>query len=133
MGQAYNFHSISLWSGRTVVQGGQDKIDDLQPDARFPYDLQCLQDRFEPRFPFGNGLSYTTFEYTNLSLSEQVVSAEGTLRVGVDITNTGASAGEEVVQLYVSYEDSRVDRPVKALKGFAKIHVSPGQTRRDSV
>ena len=74
-----------------------------------------------PRFPFGYGLSYTTFSYTNLPLSDETMPSDGALRIRVDVSNTGAVAGEEVVQLYVSCTGSRVDRPVRALKGFEKV------------
>ncbi len=96
------------------------------------YHGYLLVDRegIEPRFPFGYGLSYTSFEYGNLTLSESLLSPDRTLKIGVDVTNTGAYAGEEVVQLYVSCEGSRVDRPVKVLKGFEKVHFEPGETRR---
>ena len=92
--------------------------------------LHVDREGIEPRFPFGYGLSYTTFAYENLSLSDETIPSDGALRVGVDISNTGAVGGEEVVQLYVSCTGSRVDRPVKVLKGFEKVHFAPGETRR---
>jgi len=84
----------------------------------------------EPAFPFGFGLSYTTYSYANLQLDSKEIGPEGTLTVNVDVTNTGTIAGEEVVQLYVGYNDSRVERPLKELKRFLKIHLTPGETRR---
>jgi len=104
-----------------------------QTQVEYGYDhgyLYVDRQGIEPRFPFGYGLSYTTFAYTNLALSDETVPGDGALRVGVDVSNTGAVAGEEVVQLYVSYTGSRVRRPVRALKGFEKILVAPGKTRR---
>jgi beta-glucosidase len=92
--------------------------------------LHVDREGIEPRFPFGYGLSYTTFAYGNLTLSDETVPGDGALRVGVDVSNTGAVLGEEVVQLYVSCTGSRVDRPVRALKGFQKVLVEPGETRR---
>jgi len=92
--------------------------------------LHVDREGIEPRFPFGYGLSYTTFGYRNLTLSDETVPSDCALRVGVDISNRGAVAGEEVVQLYVSCTGSRVDRPVRALKGFEKVLVAPGETRR---
>ena len=92
--------------------------------------LHVDREGIEPRFPFGYGLSYTSFAYTNLTLSDETVLSDGALRIGVDITNTGAVAGEEVAQLYVSCTGSSVDRPVRALKGFQKVLVAPGETRR---
>jgi beta-glucosidase len=92
--------------------------------------LHVDREGIEPRFPFGYGLSYTTFAYANLWLSDETIPSDGTLQVGVDVSNTGAVGGEEVVQLYVSCEGSRVDRPVKVLKGFQKVHCEPGETKR---
>jgi beta-glucosidase len=91
-----------------------------------------LMDRLghRPAFPFGFELSYTTFEYRNLELDRDIVGGDGTLRVSVDIANTGAVTGEEVAQLYVGYDESRVERPVKELKGFIRVRLEPGETRR---
>ncbi len=83
----------------------------------------------EPAFPFGFGLSYTTFAYRDLRLDGTEIPTDGTLRVSVDVTNTGGVAGEEVVQLYVGYEGSQVERCLKELKGFAKVHLAPGETK----
>lgn len=83
-----------------------------------------------PLFPFGFGLSYTSFAYANLHVSRSVLAPGGRVRVSVDVTNTGAVAGDEVVQLYVSYAGSAVDRAERDLKAFARIHLEPGETRR---
>ncbi|TAH66218.1 MAG: glycosyl hydrolase, partial [Anaerolineaceae bacterium] len=80
-------------------------------------------------FPFGHGLSYTTFEYSNLRLSSDKIKDNETVNVSVDITNTGKLMGKEVVQLYVSDKESTVIRPVKELKGFAKVKLEPGETK----
>jgi beta-glucosidase len=84
----------------------------------------------EPLFPFGFGLSYTSFAYANLSLSSSEIAADGTVDLSFDVMNTGDFAGQEVAQLYVSYTGSRVDRPLRDLKGFARIAVAPGATQR---
>jgi beta-glucosidase len=84
----------------------------------------------EPAFPFGFGLSYTTFAYRHMLLDRKEIAADGELEVSVDVTNTGGVAGEEVVQLYVGCEGSQVERPVRELKGFAKVHLEPGETKR---
>ncbi|MFK4302839.1 beta-glucosidase [Paenibacillus sp. RC254] len=81
-------------------------------------------------FPFGYGLSYTTFEYSNLKLSHTTLDSETeTLTVSVDVTNTGKVEGKEVVQLYVAPHKGVIIRPVKELKGFAKISLNPGETK----
>jgi beta-glucosidase len=82
-----------------------------------------------PLFPFGFGLSYTTFQYTNLAVMPTMLAPDGRLVVTADVTNTGAVAGDEVAQLYVSAVGSRVERAPKDLKAFARVHVEPGQTR----
>lgn len=82
-----------------------------------------------PAFAFGFGLSYTTYEYRGLRLNAEEIPPEGTLQVEVEIANTGGMAGEEVAQLYVGYPSSRVERPVKELKGFARVSLAPGESR----
>ncbi len=83
-------------------------------------------------FPFGHGLSYTTFDYSNLKVSADVIKDTDILTVKVDVTNTGKSAGKEVVQLYVGDRESSVIRPLKELKGFEKVALNPGETKRVS-
>ena len=81
------------------------------------------------RFPFGYGLSYTTFSYSNLMLDKGIISDTETVLVSVDVTNTGERAGAEVVQLYIGAPESDVFRPVRELKGFEKVFLEPGQTK----
>ena len=85
-----------------------------------------------PLFPFGHGLSYTTFEYSNLAVSPQE-SDDGNVQVSFNLTNTGRRAGAEVAQVYVADTHSGVPRPLKELKGFAKINLKPGETRRVTI
>ncbi len=80
-------------------------------------------------FPFGFGLSYTTFEYSNLTVSADAIKDTDVLTVTVDVTNTGAVAGKEVVQLYVGDCESTVFRPKRELKGFEKVYLAPGETK----
>lgn len=80
-------------------------------------------------FPFGHGLSYTTFEYSNLTVDKESMKDTDTMTVTVDITNTGNMAGKEVVQLYVADKKSTVIRPVKELRDFAKVELAPGETK----
>ena len=82
----------------------------------------------EPLYPFGHGLSYTTFEYSNLRTDVDRLAAGSALTVSVDVRNTGDRAGDEVVQLYVSHLDSRVERPQRELKGFRRVTIEPGAT-----
>ena len=86
-----------------------------------------IDERNEPLFPFGFGLSYTTFEYSNLKISETSFKANQTVKVAVDITNTGNFDGKEVVQLYIRDLVGSVTRPVKELKGFQKINIKKGE------
>ena len=82
-----------------------------------------------PLYPFGHGLSYTTFKYANLRASAPTLAAGGTVTVRVDVTNTGARAGDEVVQLYARHLGSKVDRPRKDLRGYQRVSLRPGETR----
>jgi beta-glucosidase len=87
----------------------------------------------EPLYPFGYGLSYTTFAYSNIRTSSNVLRPNGKLVVSFDLTNTGKRSGEEVVQLYVKHLESKVSRPLKELKGFKRIAVKAGETQRVAV
>jgi beta-glucosidase len=82
----------------------------------------------EPRYPFGHGLSYTTFEFGEPSLSSDTFRSGTLLSVTVDVRNSGDRAGSEVVQCYVAPESPRLARPNKELKAFAKVHLEPGQS-----
>jgi beta-glucosidase len=86
-----------------------------------------LDQRNEPLFPFGYGLSYTNFEYSNLKISADKISASESLKVSVDVTNTGNFDGKEVVQLYIRDVVGSVTRPIKELKGFQKIALKKGE------
>jgi beta-glucosidase len=83
----------------------------------------------EPLFPFGYGLSYTSFEYTGISVDKQELLDNETLTVKISVKNTGKAAGKEVVQLYVRDVESSVIRPDKELKGFAKVDLQPGEEK----
>jgi len=96
-----------------------------KPSARRGYVL----DTIAPLYPFGFGLSYTSFGYSNLRISAKQISATGRTRVAVDVRNTGNRAGDEVVQLYIRDEVSSATRPVKELRGFQRVSLAPGETR----
>jgi len=84
----------------------------------------------KPLYPFGYGLSYTTFRYDHLSFSSDTLRGGDSLTVAVDVTNTGARAGDEVAQLYVRYPQAAVPRPRRDLRGYRRVTLEPGETRR---
>jgi beta-glucosidase len=85
--------------------------------------------RDEPLYSFGHGLSYTTFAYSNLKASADSLSADDEITVSVDVQNSGAIAGEEVVQLYVKHLESSVVRPSQELRGFERVALQPGERK----
>ena len=85
--------------------------------------------KMEVLFPFGHGLSYTTFAYANLRVDKDVIDDTESVSVSVDVTNTGSVAGKEIVQLYVSDRESTPIRPEKELKGYEKVDLVPGETK----
>jgi beta-glucosidase len=117
--------------GGRLAQTWPRSLDQLPP--MMDYDLRhgrtYMYFRGEPQFPFGHGLSYTTFGYANLRTSAPSFTRGGAIDVSVDVTNTGPRAGDEVVQLYVRYRESKVDRPLKQLRGFQRVALGPGEAR----
>lgn len=83
----------------------------------------------EPLFPFGWGLSYSTFKYSSLRVTPDSIGSEGQTKVTVDVSNTGSIRGDEVAQLYIHQEVSSVTRPIKELRGFRRITLNPGETK----
>ena len=105
-------------------------VNDLPPFD--DYSMKGRTYRFfegEPLYPFGHGLSYTTFRYGNLRLSRRTAGPRDTVAVSFDVTNTGARAGDEVPQLYVQHTGSKVERPIRDLRGYSRVTLRPGQTR----
>jgi beta-glucosidase len=117
--------------GGRLVQTWLHSVDDLPP--MLDYDLRLgrayLYYEGTPLYPFGYGLSYTTFAYSNLRSGGAAVSASSALEVSVDVTNTGKRAGDDVVQLYARYPKSLVKRPQKQLVGFRRVRLDPGETK----
>jgi beta-glucosidase len=83
----------------------------------------------KPLFPFGHGLSYTTFEYSALALSRERATSGETIDINIKVENTGSAMGDEVVQLYICDEYACSPRPIKELKGFVRLTLQPGETR----
>ncbi len=122
--------------GDTVHTGRNYKLEAAHPvfDIRYTegifsgyrwYDKQNIA----PLYPFGFGLSYTTFEYENLAVSQERFRGNGTVHVSITVKNTGNVIGSETVQLYVQDVECTVPRPVKELKGFKKVSLKPGESR----
>ena len=104
-----------------------------------PHDVPYASDKYvsryvdvpvEPLYPFGHGLSYTTFAYGEPTLSATTVGLDGSLTVSVELTNTGDRAGVEVVQFYVADEERSVTPPVQELKGFERVELQPGESQQ---
>jgi beta-glucosidase len=96
------------------------------PDPRDPYTSKYLDVAWTPLYPFGFGLSYTTFAYSDLRVRKRVLQMDDTLYASVSLRNTGSQSGEEVVQLYVRDNVGSVTRPVRELKAFRKVVLTPG-------
>ena len=100
-----------------------------RPPADAPYVSKYIDCPNDPLYPFGFGLSYTTFSYSDISLSKEKITRNETLKVSVDVSNTGKLAGTEVVQMYIRDLVGSVSRPVKELKGFQKVDLQPGEKK----
>lgn len=114
-----------------LVQTWPESLDQLPPMPE--YDITkgrtYMYFKGEPLYPFGYGLSYTNFEYSDLKTSSDNITVNGNVVVSATIRNTGRLAGDEVVQLYVAFPDSKVLRPLKALRGFSRITLAPGESK----
>jgi beta-glucosidase len=117
--------------GGRLVTTWPKSVDQLP--AMMDYDIRhgrtYMYFKGEPLYPFGYGLSYTTFSYANLKASSSKLANDGSITVSVDVTNTGSRTGDEVVQLYVKHLKSKVERPVEELKGFQRVTLNPNETK----
>ncbi len=120
-------HSLGTYPG-TKRTDGTDIFDCNYAEGIFVGYRWLDREKQQPLFPFGHGLSYTTFKYGRATVDSRTVTTDGTLTVTVPVTNTGTREGQEVVQLYISDLKSSHPRPVKELKGFRKIRLKPGET-----
>jgi beta-glucosidase len=98
-------------------------------DPKNKFTSKYLDISNDPVYPFGYGLSYTTFDYSDIKLSQTQLKGEEKLTASVTLTNTGKVAGEEVVQLYIQQPAASVSRPVKELKNFKKVLLQPGEKK----
>ncbi|MGD1084748.1 MAG: glycoside hydrolase family 3 C-terminal domain-containing protein, partial [Verrucomicrobiota bacterium] len=142
---------IEAWWGGE--EGGNAIADvifgDVNPAGRMPLTVYASADQVPPQdeydvtrgftymylngkplFPFGHGLSYTTFKYGALELSDSKIASTNRITATIDITNTGRREGDEVVQLYVHEMNPSVKRPGKELRGFQRVHLLPGETKK---
>lgn len=87
------------------------------------------KEKIKPLFPFGYGLSYTTFKYGKAILDKKEMHEDETIQITIPVTNTGTRAGAEIVQLYIGDKESSLPRPLKELKGFSKVSLEPGETK----
>ena len=110
-----------LNTGRPVEKGA---------DKYRKYASNYLEVRNDPLYPFGYGQTYTTFRYSDLSLSSATMAADGSVEASIVVSNTGQRDGDEVVQLYVHQQAASIARPVKELRGFQRIHLKAGEQRR---
>ena len=108
-----------------------DSVDQIPPQDEYDITKGFTYMYFagKPQFAFGHGLSYTTFQYSGLKLSQTKIASDGKVTVSLDVQNTGARAGDEVVQLYVHDVEASVKRPTKQLRGFQRIALNPKEKK----
>ena len=95
----------------------------------YKYQSNYIDVRNDPLYPFGYGLSYTTFSYGDVQLSADHIARDGSVTASVTVTNTGQRDGDEVVQLYIHHPAAQIARPVKELKGFERVFLKSGESR----
>jgi len=117
--------------GGHLVTTWPKSLDQLPPmmDYNIRHGHTYMYFKGQPLYPFGFGLSYTTFAYKHLRVSSKSLAKDGMVTVSVDVKNMGSRSGDEVVQLYVSHPKSTIERPLKELKGFQRVTLAPHETR----
>ncbi len=115
-------HLVTTWPA---------SMDQLPPmmDYNIRHGRTYMYAKGKPLYPFGYGLSYTSFRYANLKTNAPQIAKDGEVTVSVDVSNTGKMAGDTVVQLYVGYPESKVERPTQELEGFKRMHLAVGETK----
>jgi len=121
--------------GGKLVQTWPDSLSQLPPmmDYNIRHGRTYMYMKDKPLYPFGFGLSYTTFQYSNMAISSSNITKTGEVTVSIDVKNSGSRAGDEIVQLYVKHLKSKVERPLEELKGFKRITLGPGETQTISL
>jgi beta-glucosidase len=114
-----------------LVQTWPKSLDQLPPmmDYNVRHGRTYMFFKGEPLYPFGYGLSYASFKYSNLKTSAPALKRDGSISVRVDVQNNSKLAGEEVVQLYVKYMNSAVERAIQELRGFQRVALEPGERK----
>ena len=124
-------HALNTYPG--IWRDGHKIIDEEYAEGIYVGYRWADKHKTRPAFAFGHGLSYTTFAISNLRLDKSQVNADGTITATITVKNTGKRTGAEVIQLYVSDQNSVVDMPVKELRGFQKVTLQPGESRDVSI
>jgi len=121
--------------GGKLAQTWPKSLDQLPPmdDFDLRHGRTYMYSKGEPQYPFGFGLSYTTFELSHLKTNAETLDINGTITVTVDVRNSGSREGDEVVQLYVRFPESKVDRPLKQLRAFQRVTVAPSESKTISL
>jgi len=114
-----------------LVQTWPQSLDQVPPlqDYNIRHGRTYMYFKDQPLYPFGYGLSYTTFEYINMQTSSSMMGSHDTIEITIEVKNTGMLMGEEVIQMYTQHLNPAVERPQKALKGFKRIAIQPGETQ----
>lgn len=116
-----------------IALNDYNPIESVYPEGVFIGYRWFEKQNIDPLFPFGHGLSYTDFEYSDIKISSKAIRGDDTVTITAKVTNTGDVTGGEIVQLYLNDEVASVERPAKELKGFQKVFLEPGETKPVSI
>ena len=122
-------HKLGEYPG-VLRTDGSNILDEKYNEGLYVGYRWADKEKTKPLFPFGYGLSYTTFEYGEAVMNRKTIKGNDTITVSIPITNTGMREGAEIVQLYIHDVKSTLPRPVKELKGFCKVQLAPGETKK---
>lgn len=126
-------HKLGEYPGHKSIDALGNEVMDIPYNEGIYVGYRFIdKNKLKPTFPFGHGLSYTTFSYGDIESPKIFAKGDDTIEISLPVTNTGSRTGKETVQLYVRDIKSSVDRPVKELKGFNKVELNPGETKNVS-